>query len=83
MPDSLKRLGKFWRHFRALAHRHRLQLILAVRVTVSALGDGDVLRFGRAVLRYVEVAPRRRGEEVRRIPVGRLGRGYAPAGTAA
>ena len=53
------------------------------RVTVSALGDGDVLRFGRAVLRYVEVAPRRRGEEVRRIPVGRLGRGYAPAGTAA
>lgn len=26
-----------WRHLRALAHRHRLQLILAVRVTVSAL----------------------------------------------
>ena len=26
------------------------------RVTVAYLADGDVLRFGRAVLRYVEVA---------------------------
>src|SRR5271169_1935164 len=37
MPDNVKRLERTWRHLRALAHRHRLQLILAVRVTVSAL----------------------------------------------
>src|SRR5579871_6932608 len=37
MPDKTKRLEKTWRHLRALAHRHRLQLILAVRVTVAAL----------------------------------------------
>ena len=37
MPDKTKRLEKTWRHLRALAHRHRLQLILAVRVTVGAL----------------------------------------------
>src|ERR1700735_5615786 len=30
------------------------------RVTVAYLSDGDVLRFGRAVFRYVEVAPRRK-----------------------
>src|SRR5579862_4091208 len=37
MPDKTKRLERTWRHFRALAHRHRLQLILALRVTVGAL----------------------------------------------
>jgi gas vesicle protein len=37
MPDIVKRLDKTWRHLRALAHRYRLQLILALRVTVSAL----------------------------------------------
>ncbi|WP_084800796.1 FUSC family protein [Bradyrhizobium sp. Tv2a-2] len=37
MPDHAKRLETTWRHLRALTHRYRLQLILAVRVTVSAL----------------------------------------------
>src|ERR1700751_1745029 len=37
MPNNVKRVEKIWRHLRALAHRYRLQLILAVRVTVSAL----------------------------------------------
>src|SRR5579864_6273888 len=37
MPDKTKRLERTWRHLRALTHRHRLQLILAVRVTVAAL----------------------------------------------
>ncbi len=37
MPDNAKRLEKTWRHVRALTHRYRLQLILAVRVTVAAL----------------------------------------------
>lgn len=38
------------------------------RVTVAQLADGDVLRFGRAVLRYVEVAAPRPGAALRRIP---------------
>jgi uncharacterized membrane protein YccC len=37
MQTDVKRLEKLWRHLRALAHRHQLRLILAVRVTVSAL----------------------------------------------
>ena len=37
MPNDTKRLEKMLRHLRALAHRYRLQLVLAVRVTVSAL----------------------------------------------
>ena len=37
MSDHAKRLERTWRHVRALAHRYRLQLILAVRVTVGAL----------------------------------------------
>jgi FHA domain len=53
------------------------------RITISYLSDGDVLRFGRAVLRYVEVKAPRRPEPVRRIPVGRLHRRQEPAGTAA
>lgn len=35
-PDS-KRIGKFFRHGRALAYRYRLQLILALRVTLAVL----------------------------------------------
>ncbi|MGH2856683.1 MAG: FHA domain-containing protein [Solirubrobacteraceae bacterium] len=50
------------------------------RVTTVALSDGDVLRIGRAVLRYVEVAPRRRPEPVRRTPLApRAGRTPGPA----
>jgi hypothetical protein len=52
-------------------------------VTVAPLSDGDVLRFGRAVFRYIEVAPRGRTRPLRRIPLARgAGRGQ-PAGTAA
>src|ERR1700760_3640451 len=53
------------------------------RITVSYLSDGDVLRFGRAVLRYVEVSPPRKPEPLRRIPPRRLNHGSEPAGTAA
>jgi hypothetical protein len=53
------------------------------RITISYLSDGDVLRFGRAVLRYVEVAPHRRREPIRRIPLARLHRPHVPLGTAA
>jgi len=52
-------------------------------VTVAHLSDGDVLRFGRAVFRYTEVAPRGRTRPLRRIPLARgAGRGE-PAGTTA
>jgi hypothetical protein len=44
------------------------------RVTVSQLSDGDVMRFGRAVLRFVHIAPPRRAEPVRRIPLRRVRR---------
>ena len=37
MPDTTSRMGTIWAQTRALAHRYRLQLILALRVTVSAL----------------------------------------------
>src|SRR5215813_1416003 len=37
MSDTLKRISHLITHLRALAHRYRLQLILALRVTVSAL----------------------------------------------
>src|SRR6201984_1026792 len=37
MPNNVKRVEKIWRHLRALAHRYRRQLILAMRVTVAAL----------------------------------------------
>jgi FHA domain len=40
-------------------------------VTVAPLTDGDVLRFGRAVFRYAEVAPRGRTRQLRRIPLTR------------
>ena len=39
-------------------------------VTVAHLADGDVLRFGRAVLRYVEIAPRPATRPLRRGWVG-------------
>jgi FHA domain len=52
-------------------------------VTVAHLSDGDVLRFGRAVFRYTEIAPRGRTLPPRRIPMARgVSRGE-PAGTAA
>jgi hypothetical protein len=52
-------------------------------ITVAHLSDGDVLRFGRAVFRYTEVAPRGRTRPLRRIPLARgAGRGE-PAGAAA
>jgi hypothetical protein len=53
------------------------------RVTVSHLSDGDVLRFGRAVLRYVEVLSPRRPEPTQRIPLARLGRRQVPPRAAA
>jgi hypothetical protein len=53
------------------------------RITIAYLSDGDVVRFGRAVLRYVEVAPPRKSEPLRRIPMGRLSHWSEPAGTAA
>lgn len=37
MPLDAKRIQKLLRHGRALAYRHRLQLILALRVTLAAL----------------------------------------------
>jgi pSer/pThr/pTyr-binding forkhead associated (FHA) protein len=41
------------------------------QVTVAHLADGDVLRFGRAVFRYTEIAPQGRTPPLRRIPVAR------------
>jgi hypothetical protein len=38
-------------------------------VTAAPLSDGDVVRFGRVAMRYVEIAPRRRAEPLRRIPL--------------
>jgi hypothetical protein len=40
-------------------------------VTVAQLSDGDVLRFGRVVFRYVEVQPRRKPQPLRRITLAR------------
>src|ERR1041385_4973905 len=39
MPDELKRITSVVTRARALAHRYRMQLILALRVTVSALSS--------------------------------------------
>jgi FHA domain len=41
------------------------------RITVQYLTDGDVLRFGRAVLRYTEITPSRKVQPLRRTPLGR------------
>jgi pSer/pThr/pTyr-binding forkhead associated (FHA) protein len=38
-------------------------------VTVAHLTDGDVLRFGRAVFRYTEIAPRLKSVPLRRVPL--------------
>jgi hypothetical protein len=53
------------------------------QVTVAHLSDGDVLRFGRAVFRYTEIAPRGRTRPQRRIPLARRPRRPQVAGTAA
>jgi hypothetical protein len=47
------------------------------------LNDGDVLRFGRAVFRYTEVAPRTKPQPLRRIPLARRARRLEPSGAAA
>jgi FHA domain len=52
------------------------------RVTVAYLSNGDVLRFGRAVFRYVEVAPAK-AQSLRRIPLARKARRRETTGTAA
>ena len=53
------------------------------RVTVAYLSDGDVLRFGRSVFRYVEVASRRKAQPLRRIPLARKARRRETTGAAA
>jgi FHA domain len=53
------------------------------RVTVARLADGDVLRFGRAVFRYVEVAPRGKPIPLRGIPVAFRPRRPGPSDAAA
>ncbi|MGH2896022.1 MAG: FHA domain-containing protein [Solirubrobacteraceae bacterium] len=40
------------------------------RITAQPLSDGDVVRFGRAVFRFTEIAPRRKPQPLRR---GRAG----------
>ena len=44
-------------------------------VTVAQLADGDALRFGRAVVRYVEIGRPRRPDPPRRLPLARRARG--------
>ena len=44
------------------------------QITSAPLTNGDVLRFGRATMRYVEVAPQPHGQPLRRIPVVRARR---------
>jgi hypothetical protein len=43
-------------------------------VQVASLHDGDVIRIGPVVLRYVEIRPAFRAPLLRRIPVGMLAR---------
>ena len=57
-------------------------------VTIAYLTDGDVLRVGRVVFRYVEIDPRAaparsRSQPLRRIPLARLGRRLVPVGVGA
>jgi hypothetical protein len=49
------------------------------RVTIQSLTDGDVLRFGRAVFRFTEIAPRRKPQPSRRITLARAARPAGPA----
>jgi pSer/pThr/pTyr-binding forkhead associated (FHA) protein len=51
-------------------------------VTVAHLTDGDVLRVGRAVFRYLEIEPRGKRQPLRRISLVRRGRRLAPVATA-
>ncbi|HTU96759.1 MAG TPA: FHA domain-containing protein [Solirubrobacteraceae bacterium] len=53
------------------------------RVTVHQLTDGDVIRFGRAVFRFTEIAPPRRAQPLRRIPLARRARHTEPSGPVA
>ena len=53
------------------------------QVTVAELSDGDVIRFGRVVFRFVEVGPRPRSEPLRRIPLPVGARRREPSGAAA
>jgi len=48
------------------------------RITVHHLTDGDVIRFGRAVFRFTEIAARRRTEPLRRIPLAGRARHAEP-----
>jgi hypothetical protein len=52
-------------------------------VTVAHLSDGDVLRFGRAVFRYTEIAPRGRTRPLRRFPLASGAGRREPAGAPA
>ena len=45
------------------------------RITVAPLHDGDIVRLGRAVFRYLEIAPARRRGPLRRFPVAPARRG--------
>jgi hypothetical protein len=49
------------------------------RVTVAHLSDGDVLRFGGVVFRYVEIGPRPKSKPLRRIPLALHTRPREPA----
>jgi len=53
------------------------------RVTVAYLASGDVLRFGRAVFRYLEITPPRRSQPLRRIGLARRGPHHDTAPAAA
>jgi pSer/pThr/pTyr-binding forkhead associated (FHA) protein len=50
-------------------------------VTVAHLTDGDVLRFGRVVFRYSEVAPRLKAKPLRRIPLAMRPRAVSLVGS--
>ncbi len=50
------------------------------RVTTAQLSDGDVLRFGRAVFRYIELEMGGRRLSPRRVPSGRSARPLQPGG---
>jgi hypothetical protein len=50
------------------------------RVTIAELSDGDIVRVGRAVFRYLKVAPVRRRRPLRRFPIAPARRsGRTPA----
>lgn len=53
------------------------------RVTIAELSDGDIVRVGRAVFRYLKVAPVRRRRALRRFPIAPARRGGRGAPAAA